>query len=694
MKRKRTTKKILSSLLVLVLTIATVIGTNQLVKADEGGEGPGPYEFSIEIVDGWDVNTKVEYRLNSNDTNAYKALSGEDWNPAFYILNLENDPSFKKDNNNTLDIRITTTDGKKELSEARAISKDGSDDSDILANDLNNSGYIFEYQYTVDSEVSNNDLRSFLFWLCYPDSGRRGIVDEAKRYIYAYDKTKNFDNSGETDKEDLKHALASELYDRFFAVDMFGNFGINAEDPDEFINQLKNRITISDTTNSVTATTSSGTTSIDTYTATVEWGLNEENGNELISYLTVYALPDDQSLLICTDFNDATGSGSRYYLKDTANDIIGFTKTNNSDPSDCGIIVTENNLDINKVVIGGHGAVTDTIDSTNNYITMLVETRDDRQNLRKSKDRLSCQVRVLNPSKNFVAIHASGETKNVDGLTLNGYHPDTIYEAGSVSDKLESRIFIGDTTVNIGSLNPTTTGLSDNSIKITNVELANSKMKDGVEITKKTNSWDVSFQSNFYDSVPLKLTYNNGSSVKYITLQRIGLVVRYKYLMDPGIEQGNFEDRDGMIEYDCYDRNGPKFNYNYFNGEQILIYATYYHPSNDPTGGNTDLNLIVKYGNGEKKVISSSDPDHNFNGKHSATNDAVATTTFLIGFIPAKTQDPTTGEWLEEITETNYKGGLHALVVNGGFKDKNSFGGAQIGNGLGVYWDGNITWDF
>lgn len=32
------------------------------------------------------------------------------------------------------------------------------------------------------------------------------------------------------------------------------------------------------------------------------------------------------------------------------------------------------------------------------------------------------------------------------------------------------------------------------------------------------------------------------------------------------------------------------------------------------------------------------------------------------------------------------------MVVNGGFDDNETFGGAQIGNGAGVYWDGEINW--
>lgn len=693
MNKKLTGKKILSSLLVLVLTLATVIGTNQLVKAEEGGLQP--CEFIILINAGWDKDVKVEYKVNDND---YRNLSEKNDDPQFNQFSIEKELS--KSDQNTLWIRITASKNKI-FADAQALTKswDGSSfilgDADVSKTDTNGN-QIFEYSIEVNK--NQNDKQIFFIGLRYCNSGRAEIVNEAKRYIYAYNGTKDFDKSGTPNEDDLKHALASELYDRFFAIDMFGDFGINSGETSDKINQLAKRIAISDKSGSVDATTSSSETkSIDTYTATVDWGLDEENGSKLTSTLTVYALPDDKSLLIGTGFDYSTGKANKYYVRDISNDITNFTDSNIDPSSDPSMIITESNLDVNKVAIGGHGAVTDIIDSTNNYITMLVETRDDRQNLRNSEDRLSCQVRVLNPSKNFVAIHARGETEAVDGLTPNGFHPDTIYEAGNNSDKLTARIFIGDTTVNIGSLCPNTTGLSDDSIKITNVELANSKMKDGVTITKNTNSandwwtnsWDVSFKSNFYDSVPLILTYND-SSAKYITLQRIGLVVRYKYLFDPfsdGITQDN-------IIYDCYgNEKGPSFTYNYNGGEQIMIYATYYHPSNDPTGGNSNLNLIVKYGNGEKKVISSRDTAHSFNGYHSGANGAVATTTFLIDFIPAKKKDQE-GNWSTPITSTNYNGGLHALVVNGGFNDKNSFGGAQIGNGLGVYWDGNITWDF
>lgn len=125
-----------------------------------------------------------------------------------------------------------------------------------------------------------------------------------------------------------------------------------------------------------------------------------------------------------------------------------------------------------------------------------------------------------------------------------------------------------------------------------------------------------------------------------------------------------------------------------------MIYATYYHPSNYATaGGDDNLSLMLTFGDGTTKVVGKKNSSHGVTDGHLSGGNygAVDTTTFIIDFIPAA-ESLEDGNWGAMIEHTNYKGGFHAMVVNGGYDDNTTFGGAQIGNGAGVHWNGEINW--
>ena len=151
-------------------------------------------------------------------------------------------------------------------------------------------------------------------------------------------------------------------------------------------------------------------------------------------------------------------------------------------------------------------------------------------------------------------------------------------------------------------------------------------------VNSSTENYLVEFESNFYDSVPLKITYANGDS-RNLTIERIGLVINYFYLED----RGHPGDDTGEIEYDCKPQT-LTFNYNYQAGEQIIVYATYYHPTSDPTTGNSgNVILHLKYDDGSEVYMESNAGNEWTNnggsGYLAASGGGVATTTFFIDFM-------------------------------------------------------------
>lgn len=774
---KRTiSKKILSSLLVMVLTITMAVGNVQLAKADDGG--PSQNQYCVDFVKSGSADIKVNGKsIDPNEMQSFVqgteiafTLTKSDGTACteavIEIEVFDNDPSdgssqpsiksigdgvsqeenvykYTPDSDMPFIVHvwwnaiesarfdIEIRDGFEEADESRVnVSyKVGDGEGDYISVLGDYGFYHFERlaaENTTDKihlkiesgskksfwKFESGDDRSSTNWLenkdkCsvddehgslefsdtlanlaekgffvagmyYPNSGRPGIVDEAKKYLYVYGKL-----SDDMTEDEVKTALASELYDRFIQIDMFGEFGLD-RDPgrkEDAITNLAGRIEITPSSDISVKDKNNDSVTIKKRTATVRWGMNEENGNPITSTLNVYEVPNNQSMLICTDFNNSTGAGSTFYLRDTKQDEVDFSADGRADKA---FLVLDN---FSNVAIGAYGAVSDEIDKTPNYITYQIGTRSDRSNL---GIEFGGTVRVMKSSGNFVKIGESGETKEVDGLNANGYQSDTVCETGSGR---EYRVYVGNDTVSLSSLNTASTGLGAANATITDVAVKNANMADGVTITPNGSGWDVKFKSNFYDSVPLTITYDGGVK-KDLTIQRIGLVVKYKFLMVP---EGEDRDADstGYINYDCYGpgNNGPEFKYNYQSGEQIMIYATYYHPTKDSVGNN--LKLIVTYGDGTEQVFDKTNSHFISTDGYRAGGSGVATTSFIIDFIPAfRNQDPIDGTWLDHITSTNYKRGFHALVVNDGYDDADSFGGAQIGNGLGVYWDGNINWGF
>ena len=531
----------------------------------------------------------------------------------------------------------------------------------------------------------------FYFGVGYNNEGDAGIINQVKEYIYAYSKDTDYyddsQNSGVKNDDDIKFAFAADLYGKFIEVDSFGSFGIPRPDSEQAIAdgiaQLYERITLraDGTTN---ATKADGTqVSVTTYSADILWGYSwpdeEHVGGELVKSVNipVYALDNLNEILICTDYDSERGEGNTYFVRDVATDATPFTRygANNGDE---GIAIVN---DFGHVVIGGNGTESTLTFKSDNYIT--IEQTPGRRNhvsdYVPDVSRLNCRVRIMGADATYIAIHGEGETKNYDSMGFNGNETDTIYETG---EDIVARVFVGETTLLINPIQ--VAGLGDDNTKITDVRLEDETVSAGVSIDKSDlNNIKVEFKSNFYDSVTLVVEYND-SATKEIVIERIGLVIHYLYLMDDG--EGT---KTGKIEYGCYGESEHiDFTYDFYAGEQIIVYATYYHPSDYSTaGGDNDLKLVVTYGDGTKKEISSMPGGHINGGSYGA----VDTTTFFITYLPAKELLPD-DNWGEMITHQNYMGGMHALVVNDGYDNDTRFGGAQMGNGSGVYWDGDVDW--
>ncbi len=640
------------------------------------------YDFHFNM-DGLDPTTNetisVQYKypsgnsyIDANPNSTYDHVH----NTTCYVLSLDNIPESDK----TIWIKITFTPGTKPT--RTLLRWEIVNTYPAIFGNL--SGNVFEQEFNLYDEVSLS--------VGYTNGGKSEIVDTVDDYLYAY----------VGNEAAIKGYLATELYNRFINVPMFENFGLgNAGD-------LENRITtVAGSSSSITATDKNGAAvTIPVTEYKIAWGNDMDTGTSVVSTIPVYTLTDNDSdpnndnenFLICTNFDKSTGTGSTFYIRSRADEVFF------DGGGDSAIPVVISSLAPTKIVAGGMGADTSVQNSDNVYsFTFNSRWLNANQEGGSSQDsdpaNYGTKVRIMKASETYVMLTGSGETKNYGGIGNNGFGTDTIWNTRN-DDTAEAMVYIGHDTLHLKSLSAET-GVTVR--EITAVELADEALAVGVHIATTNSDIQITFDSNFYATIPLIITYTGGITKK-LTINRVGLVIQYQYLSG---ETDYDSDVPDVLEMG-FDHRGDKINvqYDYFAGEQIMVYGIYYTPTNDPTGGSSDLSLYLTFTNGTHRVITANNDDtltmsdkttisRGFKGKLAATPDAinnpgsVATTVFLIGFAEAKTFDGHV--WIGNKTSVDF-GGFYASVLNAGWDSDDSFGGAQVGSGMGIYWDGHISW--
>lgn len=527
--------------------------------------------------------------------------------------------------------------------------------------------------------------------------GNPEVKTAAKKYIYAYSLV-NFDGDGESDNDDLTLALASELLIKF--RDMYGPFGFRTYyNPDResmwhsvFDDALamRDRIVVDfEHPQTITATRANGTTeSIDRYTAMVDWGVSK-TGEVIKDTVYLYKLPSMLDLLICTDFDESTGTGSKYYLRKAFDDKKVLVGEENADPQYIdedyytSVIIDDSYTNI---VAGGHGVSMYEKNKDENMFTFQTVS----YSYMKFRPSANEEFEIINPDTfvkvfkstgKFFATASEGTGKRYDFVShdATGKAADKIWEAGG---QYPVKLFIHDTILHIMPLNSNAGAVAKD---LKEVRLKDS-LPEGAVTINNSNTSDIviTFNSKFYDSVNFELVYADDSTGAF-TVDREGIIIQYSGL------GGNREDPNdpdwGRYWLDIYgEGEGNELNYTYdSNTENFVVMATYYHSSAE-TGAN-NLRLVVTYDDGATEIIDSKDEAHNFSGYKSGSEyvedgkAAVDTTTFIIGFMKVEGNNFT-------FSKNGHTGGLSVQVVNPGFDDASSFGGALAGSGKGKAWTG------
>lgn len=537
--------------------------------------------------------------------------------------------------------------------------------------------YEWTFDHTLNEEDENYIPHEVHIVLDVEKRGTENTKRLIESELYAYS---DIDSSGTVDITDMKLGLATELCSLFFwdegGIIDDGVFDIykpcDLYDPSH---PEDSRIEVS-AAGTVTAKNASGNdVVINRYSYTIN--LNDE----ISATEYVYGLNDYNQVLVF--------AGNEYFIRSTSDEVEFYTDNEHPENNDVAICVKAA-FDPSNVRIGGNGAAqgNETINPEGDevYCTYLGNKMFDNPEPRGGRfvDYFNryytsytpltgyegCnKIRIINPNQTYVVVNQEGETKDVYGI--NSHQVDRVSQTGSGK---QTEVFIGNQYVHIEALNDTIA----NVVSISSVSIKDDSMSDGIEITKvKENDFKVRFKSNFYDSVPLVITYADGTK-RDITINRVGLVVESQYLGDEG---------EGMATYHFFhggEEGEASCEYNYFAGQTVIVYATYYHPTNDATGGSEDLSLFVTYDNGTTGIIQKA-------AYTPATDNCVAMTDFVIAFRQGREilEDGNLGGNIDPSMQ-----GLHAIVLNSGFDDDTTFSGTQAGSGKGVYWNGHIEWNY
>ena len=569
--------------------------------------------------------------------------------------------------------------------------------------------------YITDAEIEGNNIR---IWTKYHAAvptdavGNAGVTTSAKKFIYAYAPL-DYDFDNDVDDDDIRYALAAELayklrggpgdfglsdidYGSLPMEDVWDSLAGNTTTSDAAI--LRNRITLMPA-GSKTVINAEGNEEVrDRYIATIDWGYTSA-GALISGTVYVYKLDLPEELLICTDFDEITGDGQTFYVRKGFGDkrvLIGdadYYNDPNYESEERWREVHEDyfstvitTASFSNIVAGGHGVSMYVKNKDSNLFTFQTISYCQM----KFKDQGAPQtltpdlfVKIFKTSGKFFATRSEGEAKRYDFVShdATGNSADKFWEAGG---QYPVKLFIHDNILHIMPLNANS-GVDKALNKVT---LTDSIPAAAVTINN-TNKADIviTFNSNFYDTVSFELEYADGSKGAF-TVEREGIIIQYGGLNDTGY---------GRYWLDIYGEGvGNELNYSYdFDEEDFVVMATYYHSSAET--GNSNLSLIVTYDDGSTEVISSVDTAHNFSGYKSGAGyvtdgeghtipAAVDTTTFIVGFSKI--------DWINRnftFSKDGHTGGFSVQVVNAGFDNADSFGGAMAGSGKGKYWDGDFS---
>lgn len=345
------------------------------------------------------------------------------------------------------------------------------------------------------------------------------------------------------------------------------------------------------------------------------------NNNAITAVGYIYKMEKAEQILI-----KATKNGTpKYYLK-----TLGGRNNSNNPATYPDVTCTtidydkydQNTKDID---IGGT-KVCNITGSTDYCVSLQVIRADDSQ----------FNLFVYKPDFEGAMATCSGTTLRADKWDF-GNTPFMAFTNTTSSDPFVLETFFGYSSIKIDPqlANTVITGISSN-------------LPDGAVTITGTDT--VTFNSGYYDSVPLTITYTENGQQKtgYVVIKRVGIDIQ--------------EYSNGQTNTNHGTQPGIPITWG---NDDCVIYATYYWPAAKSQNDNIDLYCTMTYANGsvETKVLETS--------TLTAAKDGFTDKDDFLVYKGSKANKPVK---------------VSIIAVNAGAFGATEFGGATLGSGAGVTW--------
>lgn len=409
----------------------------------------------------------------------------------------------------------------------------------------------------------------------------------------------DIDNSGTTDDADMKYGVSRILCGDFKVGE--GRYqregevlGLTSDNQEENIATLNSHAVITPVEGSISAVDKNGTShTLGKYQITYTFA---EAGIEFRAY--VYKI--DTTNFPGTADNASWEQvifrvGDKYFIRDCYSDVNG----NENDLEDFEgmnaraiILVADYNKKEDISVFGNYAQMNEEFSDTSseNFFAAGFGTHEE------GVPYLGDKFVVYKPSFKGVTINGDGETAKPLAWSTEGS-----FSVADSGEHTETSLFFGFPKAVLNAITRTEVeGLSVQ--KIASAKILGDIPEEAVSVTQPDANGDVvvSFHSDFYDSVPVELTYlmaDGSQQTGVTTINRVGIVVQ------GGRSAGNSHQVQIMHGHDSGEVIGGA-------GEQydVAVYATYYYPSSSgATEASVSLFVTLTYADGsvERKVIPS-----------------------------------------------------------------------------------------
>ncbi len=494
---------------------------------------------------------------------------------------------------------------------------------------------------------------------------------EDKKYAFG-----DWDKDGDIDSDDLKLGMAQVLYYPAFSSDAGNSFKRVSQYEEVngvawFTDKLSFEASPADNLKVLDGDDVERTLTAYKYefTYTDEAEATRSVSASGVAYLfkfdddSIYSTKSTQNVVMYA----TKGTTTKYFIRNTdreSDDAIDpSTGSKSGDGAFCAVadfdIGSQYNDYGRNVGIFGNGASLDNFVMTDKDETALVTIQGRNEELARDTGHDVIFGKFSFYKNDFRGMKIQGSTSGLGSTPSWSFAVDPIYGSDSSSSTTkEADIFFGNKDV---AFAPVTVNGKVEGIKA--IEKADASIPDeAVKVYKDsgTGKWKAEFNSDFYDQVKFKVTYETaeGDKTEYIVIHRVGLDIQE--------QRGGSAGSSTVLMHGT--ENGPS--YTFTKDCETIIKATYYYPEQGGTSNYVDLYVTYTWKDGTvtKELIGNKSSlnlawDHNDTGNCQSSD-----------FV------------LYEGSSTDAPVKVEVNAVSQGFNSETSFNGMKLGSGRGVLW--------